>query len=65
VPLDPAFIAAVETLLTHSIGAIAKVVVRRALPKCSSRDDFLVLISRSIESTSDRTQFLKNVAGLS
>ncbi len=65
VPLDPAFIAAVETLLTHSIGAIAKVVIRRALPKCSNRDDFLTLIAQSIESTSERSQFLKSVAGLS
>jgi hypothetical protein len=64
VPLDPAFTAAVEALLTRSIGAIAKVVIRRALPKCSNRDTFLTLIAQSIESTGDRSQFLKDVAAL-
>ncbi|MDY7573034.1 hypothetical protein [Actimicrobium sp. CCI2.3] len=64
VPLDSAFIAAVETLLTRAIGAIAKIVIRRALSKCSNRDTFLGLIAQSIESTSERVQFLKDVAGL-
>jgi serine/threonine-protein kinase len=54
-------IAHAETLLPQYIGAIAKIVIKRSVPKARNRADFLVMISNAIESETEREKFLKTI----
>lgn len=60
-PLDPAAIDAIAKELAQFIGPIAKVVVRKAAARTSTRAELQEAVSAEIENAQDRARFLANV----
>jgi TIR domain len=61
--LDPAVLARITMELTHYIGPIAEVVVRRAAKKCATVADLRRMVAEEIETSAERTQFLDACRG--
>lgn len=57
--LDPAFLEASETRLTYLIGPIARIVMRRALPRASTRQALLQTLAEHIPDPAQRSAFLE------
>lgn len=60
--IDPAAIERVIRGLAVLIGPIASVVVKRAVPHCSSVEDLYRKVAEELDSTEDRDKFLRGVA---
>lgn len=63
-PVPADFAPTVEKILTRYIGAIAKIVIKRAIGRCTGRDNFLELVSQAIESEVDRKLFHQEIINL-
>ncbi|MFJ9993313.1 serine/threonine-protein kinase [Pseudomonas putida] len=57
--LDPAFLEACETRLTYLIGPIARIVMRRALSRASTRQALLLTLAEHIPDPAQRSAFLE------
>ncbi|WP_372822431.1 serine/threonine-protein kinase [Pseudomonas parafulva] len=57
--LDPAFLEASEARLTYLIGPIARIVMRRALPRASTRQALLQTLAEHIPDPAQRSAFLE------
>lgn len=64
-PVSHAVIAHAEKLLPEYIGAIAKIIIKRTLLKTKSTQEFLQVISNSIELAAEREKFMKTIRSMS
>ena len=61
VAIDAELTAAAEVVLAKQIGAVARVVVRRAAAKARDETEFFLLVSDEIENPAERKAFLRKM----
>jgi len=63
--IDPKILAKAETALAKYIGAVAKVVVRRAAAKARDPGELYLLIADEIEDQNERKTFIRKAMSAS